>query len=172
MIYLVIKRLVQWWDRYWFEKIPPYPLAAFRIAYGFFLLVSFLAYLPVVPDVFSKEGVYVPSFVPEWAPSPEVSWLLYFVFIGIIIFFILGYKTRVITPLLLGGFLHYYFLNLAAKNFSYDRINIILLLVLCFADLDKAWSLESLRTKRRRKDMQVTAWANRLICLSRSLISG
>ncbi len=69
----MLARMGHFWYRLWFEPIAAYPLAAFRIAFGCYLLAYLLEYAFVVDLAFSNEGVYSPFLIPDLAPSPPLA---------------------------------------------------------------------------------------------------
>jgi vitamin K-dependent gamma-carboxylase-like protein len=155
------------WNQYWFEPISPYPIAAFRILFGIYLLVYFLSFLPSVDVLFSNVGVTLPFLLPDWTLPGPIAWLVYAVMLLLIGLFIIGYATRVVTPLLLVLFLYYYAMYFGWAHRSFDRINLIFLILLCGADVNAVWSWGS---RTGREDRLVAAWATRLIRLEVALI--
>ena len=153
------------WDAFWFRKVPPHSLAAFRILFGLYLLAYFLRFAPNVELSFSNHGVYAPFLVPEAGLPPFWAWTLYLVTLLVITAFILGFQTTFATPVLLGFFLYYYFLNFAVRDTAFDRLNLIFLATLCFAQLDRAWSLGGGRRARQDQDGLVSIWPIRIITL-------
>ena len=147
------------WNRFWFAEASPRSYALFRIALGVFLLAYFLPLLPRVPLLFSSEGVYLPVLIPDFAPPPAVAWAVYGAFLLLLALFTVGVRTAVVAPLVLGGFLYHYLLNLAASDTAYDRLTGIFLAVACLAPLDGAWAAAG---GRRRP---VTVFAARLLTL-------
>ena len=159
------------WNLYWFGPISAYPLALFRIFLGIYLLWYFLTYVRVITLVFSRDGIYMPFLIPDIAPSPAVATLIYASTLVCILVFMLGYRTRIFTPLVLVGFFYHYLLNIAVQCTSYDRLIIGVLIILCFAELDRVWSL-SARSRPHDNDADpvITAWAQRFICVLVSFI--
>jgi hypothetical protein len=156
----MLSRLSHWWNRIWFEPVSPYPLAAFRIAFGCYLLGFFLEYLPYVEVAFSNEGVYSPYRIGDIAPSPSVAWMIYGGLLLSILAFTAGFYTRVATVLTFLGFEYHYYLNFAVRNATFDRINEIVLFVMCFTCAGEAWSLDA---RRRQSVADIPAWQIRLL---------
>jgi hypothetical protein len=136
------------WNRFWFRRVPPYSLAAFRIIFGAYLLVYFLRFAGDVDVMFSNRGVYAPFLLPDLGLPPFWAWGLYFATLAVITLFTLGLRTRFITPTLLALYGYYYCLNLAVNDTAFDRLNLIFLAVLCFGKLDAAWSIRGGRQQR------------------------
>jgi hypothetical protein len=153
------------WERFWFEELEPYGLAAFRIFFGMFLLAYFVSLASHVEVLFSNRGVYLPVVLPDIAPPPLVAWCLFIGTLVVIVLFIVGWRTRVLTPVLLVLFLYHFGLNLAVRNTAYDRLILIILLLSCFAQLDHAWSVG-----RHWREEPVRAWAPRLIGMQLALL--
>jgi hypothetical protein len=168
MTHPIMHRLEQFWS----DRMSPYPIAAFRVLLGMYLFIYFISLLPHVTLFFSNEGVYMPFLVPDIAPSPPVAWLLYGLTLALITAFTLGWRTRVVTPLLLGAFLYHYLLNLAVNNTAYDRLIILFLLMMCFACSDLVWSVAARRnqTAFSNGEPTVSAWPTRLIGLQVALL--
>jgi len=166
-----VKNTYRRWDSFWFGSVSPYPVSAFRVLFGLFILFYFLQFLPHISLSFSNEGIYIPFLVGDVAPGPGRAGLIYFYTIGLNIAFILGYRTRVVTPIFLLMFLYHYLLNMAVKHCSYDIIMLTLLLILCFGDLDKVWSVRPSRPAGQdTAGTRILAWAPRLIMVYIALI--
>jgi hypothetical protein len=177
-----MKNLIWAWDSFWFQRISPYPIAAFRVTFGLYMLIYFLTFLPNIELFFSNQGVYAPfaasynlpwpisdglvylSNAPNWAPSVQVAWFLYLCTLVLMLAFIVGYRTKLVTPLLFNFYLYHFFLSLAVKNCSYDRLIIIFFCMLCFGELDRVWSVGP-----KNPNNTVSAWLTRLICLQVTL---
>jgi len=155
------RTLLDRWRGYWFEEIPPYPISAFRILFGLYLLCYLGQYATRVEIMFSSAGVYMPYRVPDIAFPPAMAWIAFASMLFLVVLFTVGWRTRIVTPLLLVYYLYHYVLNFAVTAYSYDRLNILFLIILCFADLDGAWSLSGHWTGKSTR--RVTAWATRLI---------
>src|SRR5579872_4931015 len=153
------------WNIFWFRNVQPHSLAAFRILFGSYLLIYFLRFAPDVELMFSTKGVYTPFLLPDLGLPVFGAWMAYFVMLLVIGAFILGFRTRFVTPVLLALFLYYYFLNLAVNNTAFDRLNIIFLAILCFADLDAAWAIREGRLQTGKRERLVSVWAIRLITI-------
>ncbi len=151
------------WDRFWFAPASAYPVAAFRALLGAFLVAYFLTFIPDVTLMFSNEGVYFPWLVPDYAPSPSIAWLIYLFTVAAMIAFSLGYRTSITTPLTLLAFLYHYFLSLAVKHSTFERLIIEWLVLLCFVQSDLVWSVRATATNRDDAAPTVDAWIGRLV---------
>jgi hypothetical protein len=116
-----------------------------RIALCSFLLIYFGSMAEHVALLFSEQGVYVPYLVPDYAPPPAVAIALYAAMLAATCALLLGYRTALFAPALLGLFLYHYFLQLAVKQSSFDRLIAIDLFVLCWADSGRVFGLDALR---------------------------
>jgi len=87
------------WDRYWFSEIPGYSFAAFRVFYGMYLICFFGGSIGHVELLFSHQGVYAPFFF-DYAPAPFVAHLIFWSTMILLTLFILGWRTKIITPLI------------------------------------------------------------------------
>ncbi len=151
--------LSRFWDRTLFAPSSGVGLAAFRIAFALFMLGYLGAMTPHVPLLFSSHGVYVPYLVPDLAPPPLGAWLLYLAMLGATVSLLVGYRTTLSAWCLCLLFAHHYFLQLAIKQSSFDRLIGIYLLILCFAGAGSTWSLDA-RAGRARP---TSVWAERMI---------
>ena len=136
------------WSRFWFERPAVYSLAAFRILFGVYLFgyVSRDAFR--VELLYSQTGVYSPYLMPDIAPGAGVATLIYASWLALTLLFMLGVRTRIVTPLLFAAHLYHYGLNIAVVHTSFDRLNLLFLLYLCFGSSDRVWSVSAWLAKR------------------------
>lgn len=156
-----MSRFTAAWDRWWFADADPRPIAAFRVLVGVYLLVYLGVMIPHVPSLFSSGGVYVPYAFGDYAPPPVVAILIFAGTYGLALALTVGYRTRIVAPLLLSGMLYHYFLALAVKHSAYDRLLLVYLTVLCFAEAGRVWSLDA--RGRRGPACPVPVWAERVL---------
>jgi Vitamin K-dependent gamma-carboxylase len=142
----------------------PYPLAAFRISFGLYLLAYWLAYLGKVNVVFSSEGITIPYLIPDWSLPPVLCTALFTFFLLAIGALIVGYRTAWITPLVLLLYLYFYFLSVAVRNTAYDRLNLIFLGILCLGKLDGVWAPWP-ESRRAVQPVPVGVWPQRMIMM-------
>lgn len=135
-------------------------VAAFRILFALYLLAYFGIMAPHVTLLFSNQGVYLPYLLPDYAPSPVWAWLLFLSMFALTIALLLGYRSELVARLLLGLFLYHYFLQIAVKQSSFDRLIMIYLVILCFADSGRVWGLDA-----RRAGPTPTVFAERMLAL-------
>ncbi len=157
------ERILANWNSFWFAEAPGHSLAAFRILFGIYLLGYFLSFAPNVNLIFSNQGIYIPYLIPVRALAPVAASALYIFTLLVIGAFILGYRTLLVTPLVLVMYLYFYFLNLAVKNTAYDRLNLIFLFILCFANLDGVWSIRDTSGKGAARTYMAPFWGVRMI---------
>lgn len=143
-----VRKLGAVWERLWFAPGSTLHVAAFRVLLGSYLLVYFLTFAPDVTLMFSNEGVYFPWLVPDYAPPPLGAWVIYVVTLASMGALTLGFRTQVTAPLTLLLFLHHYFLQMAVKHSTFERLIIEWLLLLCFVAAGSA---------------QTAGWITRLI---------
>jgi hypothetical protein len=135
-------------------------IAAFRILFALYMIGYLAAMLPHVTVLFSDQGVYVPYLLPDLAPPPAIAWLLFVAMIAATLSLLVGFHSNLSAACLLLLFAHHYFLQLAIKQSSFDRLIAIYMLVLCFADAGYVWSVDARRGKPGRPP---TVWAERLV---------
>jgi Vitamin K-dependent gamma-carboxylase len=131
------------WNALWFAPASPYPLAAFRILLGAYLVAYFATMLPHVTVLFSSHGVRAPWLVPDYAPPPLLAWSLYLLLCGAAFALLLGWRMAVTAPVLLGLYLHHYFLALAVKHSAFERLIVVYLLALWLGGSDRVWACSS-----------------------------
>jgi hypothetical protein len=153
------------WNRFFHAPCSGLGMAATRILLGAYLLAYFGGMAPHVPLLFSAQGVYVPYLVPDYAPSPTVAWLLFGAMLVATIALTVGYRTAISAPLLLLLFLHHYFLQLAVKQSSFDRLIAIDLIVLCLADSGRVLGLDA-----ARPGPEPTRWGERVLQIQTVLL--
>jgi hypothetical protein len=129
------------WDEFWFPPRAPQRVAGFRILLGLYLLAYFGALAPHVTLLFSSDGVYVPLGVPDYAPAPVVARILFGITLSLALAVTLGFRTHITVPLLLAGFLYHYFLAIAVAYTAFDRMIVIYLVVLTFAEGGRVWAV-------------------------------
>jgi hypothetical protein len=129
------------WNQFWFAPASPYPLAAFRILLGGYLVVYLGTFAPHAVLMFSSQGVYVPYLVPDYAPGPVLAVLLFAAFWLCAFALLLGVRTNITIPLLIVLYLHHYFLALGVKHSSFERLIFVYLLALAPSHADAVWSL-------------------------------
>ncbi len=141
-----ILRAFQKWDHFWMEEVPPHAIALFRLLGGGWLLFYWLGFAPHVRTMFSHEGIAIPLF-PFDAPSLQVAWVLYGVFLLCLLLVALGMAFRIASA---GAFLlalYHWFLSLHHFGTSFDILYIFLLLCLALSQADATYSVRMLRQK-------------------------
>jgi len=153
-----VQRLARAYDAFWMAESGGLRLGIFRIAFGLYLLSYLAALAPNVVVLFSNEGVYAPYLVPDLAPSPAIAWLLFGAMILLSVCVVVGYRTELSALALLALYLHHYFLQLAVKQSSFERLIILYLAILTLAGSGQRVGLDGCWARAPR-----LAWAERLI---------
>ncbi len=105
---MILSRLLDAWNNFWFAPQSPLPMAAFRIACGIMLLQSAIWLLPQAEVWYGPQAILRPGSVPHiYLTSPVVLnllnafpqsmivvYLLFFVFIVASVCLALGWRTR------------------------------------------------------------------------------
>lgn len=151
-------RLARRYDAFWMNEASGLRLGCFRILFALYLLAYLAVLAPHVVVMFSNQGVYAPYLVPDLAPSPAVAWLLFCAMPVLAASILVGYRTELSALLLLALYLHHYFLQLAVKQSSFERLIILYLAILSLAGSGQRLGLDGLRAPAAR-----LAWAERLI---------
>jgi hypothetical protein len=160
-----VSALVASWNRFFHAPSAGVRIAAVRILLGLYLLVYLGAMAPHVPLMFSNEGVYVPYLLPDYAPAPAVAWLMFSAMIAATLALTIGYRTTASAALLLVLFLYHYFLQLAVKHSSFDRLIVIYLGVVCLADAGRVLGCDA-----RRIGPRPTRWGERVLQIQTVLL--
>ena len=158
-------RVLYAWNRALYAPSSGHRLAAVRILLGLYLLGYFGALLPHVTLLFSNQGVYVPYWLPDYAPSPQVAKGIFGITLLASLALTLGWRTAFAAPLLLLSFLYHYFLQIGVTQSSFDRLIAIYLLILCFTDSGQVWGLDA-----RRRGVAQTVWGERLLAAQTLLL--
>lgn len=156
---IVLKTTVDWWDRVWFSRFDPLPLACFRISFGLLLFVMWIALAPNWEPYYAADGI--PSLHETLGGRVRDWWDLFLWTEGMIpmrvwwwvgasatMALIVGWQTRVCTVLLFllqSSMIHR---NLAMVN-GEDLVVRMLLLYGCFAPLHHALSIDRWLRQRR-----------------------
>lgn len=149
-------RVVAWFIS---DRHADYGFAVMRIASGLFLLGWLLANLPIASKIWGPGSAYwqpyrevlgykFPLNVLQEA-GPGLFWAWYVVTIALVIAFVLGWRTRFITPLL---FIAYTAIN-AQNTPIADGGNYfirIMLIYLILVDVSRRWSLDSRRRAAKK----------------------
>lgn len=147
-------------ERFLFAPCAGHRTAACRVLFGLYLFAYFGSMLPHVPLMFSNQGIYQPYLVPDYAPGPALAWLLFLAMLALCCAFVVGYRSEGCARGLFVLFLYHYFLQLAVKQSSFDRLIAIDLLVFCFADSGRAWGFDA-----RRPGLAPCVWPERMLAL-------
>ena len=151
----LLDRVVGWFIA---DRHADYGFAVMRIAAGSFLLGWLLLNLPVASRIWGPGSVYWQSYREILGynfpfgllqqAGPGVFWLWYIVTIALVVAFLLGWRTRIVTPLL---FIAYTALNGQNTPIS-DGGNYfirIMLIYLILVDVSRRWSLDSRRRAKK-----------------------
>ncbi|ATG53782.1 hypothetical protein CFK41_02555 [Brachybacterium ginsengisoli] len=154
----LLGRIVTWFIA---DRHADYGLAVMRIASGSFLLGWLLLNLPIASRIWGPGSAYWQPYreiLGYNAPfnalqnaGPGLFWLWYLVTIALVVAFLLGWRTRFVTPLL---FIAYTTLNGQNTPVS-DGGNYfirIMLLYLILIDVSRRWSLDSRRRARSGRE--------------------
>ncbi|WP_193106746.1 HTTM domain-containing protein [Brachybacterium sp. FME24] len=147
----LLDRVVTWFIA---DRHADYGFAVMRIASGSFLLGWLLLNLPIASRIWGPgSGYWQPyreilgynfPFDLLQSAGPGVFWLWYIVTIALVVAFLLGWRTRIVTPLL---FIAYTALNGQNTPIS-DGGNYfirIMLIYLILVDVSRRWSLDARR---------------------------
>jgi len=152
-----LDRVVTWFIA---DRHSDYGIAVMRIASGSFLLGWLLLNLPIASRIWGPGSQYWQPYreiLGYNAPfnalqqaGPGLFWLWYVITIALVIAFLLGWRTRFVTPLL---FIAYTTLNGQNTPIS-DGGNYfirIMLIYLILMDASRRWSLDARRRARTEK---------------------
>jgi uncharacterized membrane protein YphA (DoxX/SURF4 family) len=143
-----VSKLLDRWNSWLYAPSSGQRIALVRILLSAYLLCYFGTFAGHVELSFSNLGVYTPYGAPDYAPGPVGAWAIYLLTMLACVLLLIGYRTRIIAPLLLVLFGYAYFLQLGVKESSFDRLIAIDLLVLSCADSGRAFGLDAGRPGR------------------------
>lgn len=150
--------------RFFLEDVQGHSWAAFRITFGLYFLIYLLAFVPRLLSTFSSKGFAVPYLIPDLSLPPALCAGVYGLLVSATIALILGYKPRLTAVSVFVLYLYFYLLNIAVKNTSHERLNLLMLLILALASPADVWSLTpSPRTAATTAKLSI--WGTRLITL-------
>jgi predicted DCC family thiol-disulfide oxidoreductase YuxK len=170
--------LVGHWTRFWFESAPTTPLEITRIGVGAAMLLNYALATPHLPTFWGKGG-WIPlaqifDDADEWTHSLlfhlSQNWEL-FLFHTVFLFccasLVLGWRTSWVKWVVLIGQISYAYRN-PILVYGVDKILCSLLVILCFAPIGRAISLDRVRAVRAAKKSNLEAtlprfespWAN------------
>ena len=155
-----MSRLSAAWNDFFFAPSRGHRIATVRVLLGLYVLVYFGVQLPDAALSYSREGVYSPYLVPDYAPTAGVAYALVVAVLVAALALIVGYRTRVFAPLLLALFAYHYFLGLGEKQSAFDRLLAIDLALLCLADSGRVLGLDA-----RRPGPEPIVWPERMLAL-------
>jgi len=150
-----MNKLIEQWNSFWFRSGPPHALALFRIAFGLYLLVEALTYLPFTAEMFSREALTFSLWAPHAPssitfllvpPSVFIAWVIALLYVLACIGLTLGTCMRLSIAVLLILFAYYWQLSFHFFSSSYHRIYFLTLAVMLLSGADKTFSLRMLRT--------------------------
>lgn len=161
---------------------PPHALCVFRILLGIYFLAYWLSYLPDIPLHFSNEGMAFSLFeAPSdgihgfrdliayltQPASPWVAWCCYGITVVLIIMFTFGLWARTSLTLYLLMFGYFYFVQIHARDTTFDRLAYIITGLLAMGRVDAVYSIASWRRRRRGLSTveEIPLWPGRLIAV-------
>ena len=160
----------------------PEALCIFRILMGCYFLAFWLTNLPDIALHFSNEGMAFALFdVPAdgihdlrgligyvcQPPAPIVSWICYGFTLLLVVLFTIGWWTRISLVIYLVMFGYFYFLQIHARDTTFDRLTFIITGLLALGRCDAVYSLSAWYRRRRGKTAiaEIPLWPGRLIAL-------
>ncbi len=169
----LVNLIIDWFVR---NRHADYGLAVMRIASGAFILGWLLLNLPVAGRIWGPGSAYWEEYRAvlgyQWPlnllrdAGTGAFWLWYAATILLAIAFLLGWRTRIVTPLF---FIFYAGIN-AQNTAIADGGNYfirIMLIYLVFADISRRWSLDARRREHKKaKETEIgTILHNLALCL-------
>lgn len=178
-----MKKIQQAWNTFFYQNIPVDGLAYFRIALGSLILVTFLQDAVHAKFWWSDNGLHSLEVAKKslhffhinlFEILPNNLTTLYALIslkLVVILSFIVGFKTRVSTFLLIILILTFHQRNLVILN-SADLLIRSFLLILLFSPCGNLYSLDAhfSRKKGKEKERTTTAWTYRLLQLQISCV--
>jgi predicted DCC family thiol-disulfide oxidoreductase YuxK len=159
--------LVHAWSRIWFQSMPTTPLEITRIGVGAVLLFNYVPATPYLHFFWGDDGWMFPSLLFDggtdmWMQSVFFyftvpwQWIAFHIFfLFCCLAFMLGWRTSWVKWVVLIGQISYAYRN-PALTYGVDQIVVALLVILCFAPIGRAMSLDRVRAvhKAKRDDIE------------------
>ena len=166
------------WDQFWFKRVPPHALAITRMGVALYALLYTLLYAPHLKLLFSNEGLVLPRYADlypqlQWLLTPpplQVATLLFALVVVAELNMLWGQYTKLSIGLVTLLGLYFWQLQLHLFPTSYNRILLLVLLVLFFSGSDRTFSLDQKRRTGSFWDWEdVSILPQRLIALQISV---
>jgi predicted DCC family thiol-disulfide oxidoreductase YuxK len=154
--------LGQAWSRFWFQECPTSPLEIARIGIGAALLLHYGLAFPHLFDFWGDAGwmprdLLFENISDSWTQSvffhftAPWQWVVFHVlFLLSCTAFMLGWRTSWVKWIVLIGQISYDYRN-PILPYGVDKILACLLIILCFAPIGRAMSLDRVRAVREAK---------------------
>lgn len=140
------------WETWWMRKGPPHLLAILRIGFGGFLLCYFAIELPTVGLRYSEAGLIMPEVgyshplgVLFAGPPLWAAMIVFCTFLASIACFTVGYRTRAANSIMFILYMYYWMLSLYQFGTSFERLFILITLVLIGSDCGNTFSVDARR---------------------------
>lgn len=147
------------WNEYWFSETSGIGYACFRIVFGVVLLFFHIPRLFYIGQLYTREGFLYPmhQFILLHLPVPSFFFavIINSILIFVIICFIVGYRTKIATVIIL--LLHFYLTLL--ENFSTKGFGTIMTIYLClllFSPSGSFLSVDNFRNQMRQWKLKGT----------------
>jgi predicted DCC family thiol-disulfide oxidoreductase YuxK len=157
-----LEGLAQLWARIWFQDRTTAPIEITRIGLGFALLLNYGLATPYIYALWGDEGWLPRALHGEVVTDPLMQSILYYfsapwqfalfhaVFVASCAALMVGWRTSLAKWLVLVGHVSYTYRN-PSITYGFDSIAAALLVILCFAPIGRALSLDRVREVRRAK---------------------
>lgn len=158
----LFNKLIITWSNIWFQNKNTIPLEVIRIGIGFLMFFNYAMLTPSdIIALYGDSGLFSRAVVPEMTQFTSFSFFVYFdqawqlltfhyVFVTLCFCLLVGWKTRWIKWIVLLCHISYFNRN-EFVFYGVDAVLIALLLILCFAPIGKALSLDRIRQVRKYK---------------------
>jgi predicted DCC family thiol-disulfide oxidoreductase YuxK len=149
------------WSQFWFESQPTKPLELARIGLGAAMLIHYALATPYLLELWGEAGWMPYARAMETYDPWKQSLFFYFtapwqliafhvLFLFCCVAFMVGWRTSWVKWLVLIGHISYDYRN-PSLTYGVDKILACLLLILCFAPVGRAISLDRVRAVRMAK---------------------
>jgi len=164
------------WNQFLFGPISARPIAAFRVAYGFLMVVYLLLMTADFDLYYTSQGLFTGEQARQSAGNMRFSLLQYtdnvtvahavhWATLAVAVGFMLGWHTRIMSVLLYAGMLTIYHRSVIS-NGGPDAMPAILSFYAMLLPCGKAYSLDAKREARKRgtvAEALVSPWSIRLL---------
>jgi predicted DCC family thiol-disulfide oxidoreductase YuxK len=158
----------QVWKKIWFQDLPTTPIEITRMGVGAAMLLHYGAATPYLFTLWGDEGWLPRQYLVDYATSPWMQSVFFYLsepwhwiafhtlFLICTASLMLGWRTWIVKWIVLIGHVSYVY-RTPFLYYGVDQILAHLLLIMCFAPIGRALSLDRVRAVRKAKRADLNA---------------